>query len=218
MKKHVGVCLLAGSVVFLAGQLVQANGMTAVPASRVAWHLVGRTLLDPATGRGQVLGYFTYIEGIPGPMFAGAPGESTAFFTLRSEPFSVQTFPNGDIVIGLLSPGTFRLYLDTTPDQDFVNPESFSDGQTLATLNRLPAQLSFVGPVFVDKFSTQILSARNFIWQDQKLNISRLTPNGVTLSVTGSTAFLPSGVIDFPVSASFGASGVAIERGRKEER
>src|ERR1700694_675805 len=29
-------------------------------------------------------GYYTYINGVNGPMFAGAPGEATAFFTFKT--------------------------------------------------------------------------------------------------------------------------------------
>ena len=212
MKNRVRFCLLVAFVVFFSRHMIGGNGTGAVPAGQVAWQLVGKSLLNLETGMGQVLGYFTYLNGVPGPMFAGPPGESTAFFTLRSEPFSLETFPNGNILIGLLGPEMFRVYLDTTPDQAFEDPASFSDGQTLATLDRLPAQLNFVGPVFVDTFSARLVSARNFFWQDRQLNIRRLTPGGVTVHVAGSTEFLPSGVADFPVSVSFGASGVAIGR------
>lgn len=214
MKNRIIGCLILVSIACLPWYVVEANPQTKVQAARVAWQLVGRSLIDPATGTAEVLGYFTFLEGIPEPMFSGAPGESTAFFTLRSEPFTLQTFPNGDVLIGLLGTEVFSLYLDPTPDQDFSNPASFSDGQRLATFNRLPAQLTFVGPVFVDKFSTELLSAETFSWQDGEFNIRKLTPNGVTVTVTGSTAFLPSGVPGFPVFVAFGASAVAIEAGR----
>jgi hypothetical protein len=178
---------------------------------------VGKTLINPGTGQGQVLAYFTFLDGIPGPMFNGAPGESTAHFTLRSEPFSLQTFPNGDVLIGLLGTEVFTLYLDTTPDQNFSDPSTFSDGEPLATFNRLPAEIIFVGPVFADDFSVEFLSSRRFSWQGERFNLRKITPAGVTLSITGSTAFLPSGVPDFPVSVSFGASAIAVDAAGHDE-
>lgn len=47
--------------------------------------------------------------------------------------------------------------------------------------------------------------AARVVWQ-------LVTPDGVTLTITGSTAFQPSGVADFPVSVSFGAAAVAVGR------
>ena len=113
----------------------------------------------------------------------------------------------------LLGSETFTLHVDPTPDQDFANPESFSNGQQLASFNRLPAQINFVGPVFTDTFSVTFLSSRTVSWQDRRINLRQLTPNGVTLTITGSTAFLPTGIPEFPVSVSFGASAVAVGLG-----
>lgn len=213
MRRCVATCLLVGFGVLLSSGATGADGRARVPAARVVWQLVGKTLLNPATGAGQVLGYFTFIEGVPAPMFAGAPGESTAHFTLRSQPFDVQLFPHGDILIGLLGTETFTLHLDATPDQDFNNPASFSDGRQLANFNRLAAQINFVGPVFTDTFSAEFLSSRSFSWQGRRINLRALTPEGVTLTITGSTAFQPTTVAEYPVSVSFGAAAVAIGSG-----
>ena len=148
-------------LVLLSGGVRAADENSKVPTARVVWQLVGKTLLNPATGAGQVLAYFTFIEGVSDPMFSGPPGppsESTAHFTLRSLPFQTQFFPHGNILMGLLGSETFTLHVDPTPDQDFDNPESFSNGQQLASFNRLPAQINFVGPVFTDTFSVTYFS------------------------------------------------------------
>lgn len=213
MRKYVATCLIFGFGALLSSGGVRADGHDGVPAAKVVWQLVGKTLLNPATGAGQVLGYFSFIEGVPAPMFSGAPGESTAHFTLRSQPFDVQLFPHGDILIGLLGTETFTLHLDATPDQDFNNPASFSDGRQLANFNRLAAQINFVGPVFTDTFSVEFLSSRSFSWQDRRINLRDLTPEGVTLTITGSTAFQPTTLAEYPVSVSFGAAAVAIGSG-----
>lgn len=214
MRKHLAVCVILASLFFLSSRGAATDGDSGpAPAAKVVWQLVGKTLLNPATGAGQVLAYFTFIEGVPDPMFSGAPGESTAHFTLRSQPFNVQLFPHGDMLIGLLGPETFTLHLDTTPDQDFNNPSSFSDGRQLARFNRLAAQINFVGPVFTDTFSAVFLSSRSFEWQDRRIDLRHLTPNGVTLTITGSTAFQPTTVPEYPLSVSFGAAAVAIGQG-----
>jgi hypothetical protein len=209
-KKYTATFLILTAVVLVRDGAIFANEDRKVPAARVVWQLVGKTLINPATGDGQVLGYFTFIEGVRGPMFAGPVGEATAFFTLRSDPFGLQIVPHGDILIGLLGDEQFKLYLDESPDQNFGIPESFSDGQQIAHFNRLPAQIQFVGPVFTDTFSSEFISSRTFTREDRRVNLRHLTPEGVTLTITGSTAFLPSGVPDFPFSVSFGAAAVAI--------
>jgi hypothetical protein len=211
MGKHVTVCAILALVAILSSGGIGADGGGGnVPAAKVAWQLVGKTLLNPATGAGQVLGYFTFIDGVPDPMFAGDPGESTAHFTLRSQPFDVRLFQHGDILIGLLGAETFTLHLDETPDQDFNDPASFSDGLELANFNRLAAQINFVGPVFTDTFSVELLSSRSFSWQDRQVNLRHLVPDGVTLTITGSSAFQPTTVPEYPASVSFGAAAVAI--------
>lgn len=215
MKKHYAVLslILAAIVCVRGGTIIANEDDDKVPAAKVVWQLVGKTLINPGTGDGQVLGYFTFIEGVRGPMFSGPVGEATAFFTLRSEdPFSLQIVPHGDILIGLLGDEQFKLYLDDTPDQDFGDPASFSDGREIAHFNRLPAQIQFVGPVFTDTFSSEFISSRSVTRDGRRVNLRHLTPEGVTLTITGSTAFLPSGVPDFPVSVSFGAAAVAIGR------
>jgi hypothetical protein len=151
-------CLIIATMIGVRGGAVVANEDRKVPAAKVVWQLVGKTLVNPVTGDGQVLGYFTFIEGVRGPMFSGPVGEATAFFTLRSDPFSLQLVPHGDILIGLLGDERFKLYLDDSPDQNFGDPESFSDGEELAHFNRLPAQIHFVGPVFTDTFSSEFIS------------------------------------------------------------
>jgi hypothetical protein len=209
-KKHAAMFLILAALVLVRDGSVFANDDWKVPAARVVWQLVGKTLINPATFDGQVLGYFTFIEGVSGPMFSGPVSEATAFFTLRSDPFGLQLVPHGDIQIGLLGDERFKLYVDDSPDQNFGVPESFSDGQQIAHFNRLPAQIQFVGPVFTDTFSSEFISSRSFTHGGRRVNLRQLTPEGVTLTITGSTAFLPSGVPDFPVSVSFGAAAVAI--------
>lgn len=210
MRKLVAVSVVLLSLAFLSRSPLGAADDNKVPAGRVVWQLAGKTLLNPATGAGQVLAFFTFLDGVSDPMFSGPTGAGTAHFTLRSQPFQTQFIPHGDMLIGLLGTETFTLYADDTPDQDFNNPASFSDGQALASFNRLPAQINFVGPVFTDTFTVEFLSSDRVPWQGGTIDLRQLTPNGVTLAITGSTAFQPTTVPDFPVSVSFGGSAVAV--------
>src|SRR3984893_18300103 len=90
-----------------------------IPAAAVACYFVGRGFLN-ATGQGEVVGYFTNINGVPDPLFDGDPSEKTAFFTFRSDVFSLTPLPsNGDVALDLVSAGTFDIYYNPTPNGDW---------------------------------------------------------------------------------------------------
>jgi hypothetical protein len=67
--KLTGVCLpwllslLSGSLSF--GQ-IQAPHETS--PSRVVWHFVARSLVNPSNGTSQVIGYFTDLDGVSGSL------------------------------------------------------------------------------------------------------------------------------------------------------
>jgi len=72
-------------------QVVAIGG---IPAGHIASHGLERDMVN-ADGTGEGAGYFTFIEGIPDPFFAGSPSEATAFFTFRTAPFTTQMIQNG---------------------------------------------------------------------------------------------------------------------------
>ena len=113
-----------------------------IPAAAVACYFVGRAFLN-VNGQGQVVGYFTDINGIGSSdtLFNGSPSEQTAFFTFRSNVFSQTPLPlNGDIGLDLVLAGTLDIYYNpstpTTPNRDWSNPDSFSSGQLVAHFMR----------------------------------------------------------------------------------
>ena len=115
LKGHIAVGLL---VVLLVSQLtIPARARNQSPADRIRasglfYYFVGRLLLNPSNGTVTVVGYFTDLEGIAGPLFDGAPSEATAYFTFRSDVFSSQSLPtNIDMAISLGNPGTYTIYL-----------------------------------------------------------------------------------------------------------
>jgi hypothetical protein len=103
-----------------------------IPATAVACYFVGRAFLSADFSEGEVVGYFTDINGIGASdtLFNGSPSETTAFFTFRSNVFSQTPLPlNGDIGLDLVSTGTFNIYFNSTPNGDWSNPDTFSGGQ-----------------------------------------------------------------------------------------
>src|ERR1700730_2463982 len=93
-----------------------------IPSSAVACYFVGRGYLNPSNGQGEVVGYFTNITGISGLLFNGSPSEQTAFFTFRSNVFSLTPLPaNGGFGLDLVSAGTFNIYFNQKPNGDWSN-------------------------------------------------------------------------------------------------
>jgi len=112
-------------------QIVSAEAQQ-IPSSAVACYFVGRVYFDAATGTGQVAGYFSDINGIGASdsLFIGSPGESTAYFTFRSDTLRLTPLPsNGDITLLLGSAGSYNLYYNSHPKGDWSNPDSFSGGK-----------------------------------------------------------------------------------------
>jgi hypothetical protein len=129
-NRTVLTCALALAA-FVSGFYSPAEAQQ-TPSAAVACYFGGRAFLNSPVngGQGEVVGYFTNINGIPGPLFNGTPIEKTAFFTFRSDVLSTTSLPsNGDIGLSLVSAGAFNIYYNPTPNGDWSNPDSFSGGQ-----------------------------------------------------------------------------------------
>jgi hypothetical protein len=127
--KHTEVCLpvllilLSGSLSF--GQRWERHETS---ASRVVWHFVARSLVNQSNGTSQVVGYFTDLDGVSGSLFYGAPSESTAFLTLRTDLFTLEPLPiNGNIPVSVPGSVTLHLYFNPTPSNSW-NDRTISVG------------------------------------------------------------------------------------------
>lgn len=160
------------------------------PIAGVCWYAIGR-FYESQDGKVQDLGYFAHLGGIA-PLFNGPPGEATAFFTFRSEPFTVQTIQNGDLSVSLDATGRFTLYLQREPCGDFSRPETFSQGEPIATFERLYTAVgTTVGPLASNLFSAALRSSRDFTHQGRTWNLARLIPQGISQLGVSSTTELP---------------------------
>jgi len=64
-----------------------------------------------------------------GPLFNGAPGESTAYFTFSTDELTLTGMPsNGDVEMNLVSPGFFYVYYNPNPAGDWKDPATFVKG------------------------------------------------------------------------------------------
>lgn len=160
------------------------------PIAGVVWYAVGRFYEAP-DGKQLDLGYFAHLGGIA-PLFKGPPGEATAFFTFRAEPFRVQTLQNGDLELSLDATGGFTLYLQREPCGDFSNPDTFSRGEPIATFERFSTAVgTSVGPLSLNLFSAVLRSSRDFTFGGRTWNLASLVPEGITQLGTASTTALP---------------------------
>jgi hypothetical protein len=205
------LCLLAVATGVIDAVSAQAKAQRSAPAARVVMYLVGRGFLNPSNGQGEVVGYITDISGIPGPLFSGLPGESTAFFTFRSDIFTLQPLPtNGDVGLSLVTPGTVSLYLNANPDGDWSNPDTFSSGQLIATFKRGESLFLQIGPASSHVLSESLVSSSDFQFAGKKFNLDRLA-DGVTFSEFISNTPV-AGVAGLPVGLPFAANAMAVER------
>ena len=133
----------AMSAIFLAAALVVATMPDPVfPQSKysdsvgdVQFTFVGQARFNPATQVLSQFGYLTYVNGVSGiePIFSAGPqNEGTALFTFYSDTVAGRLVNNGPLQI-FDRVGTMTIYLDTAPNGNFANPETFRDGLPIQT-------------------------------------------------------------------------------------
>ncbi|MDZ4814593.1 MAG: hypothetical protein SGI99_18555 [Pseudomonadota bacterium] len=108
---------------------------TLLPAE-LAWYVTGRFYRKSDQSLADY-GYFIHLAGIAAPMFNGAPGESTAHFTFAATPFVATGLVNGTLSLALDPVGEFSIYLQRKPKGNFNSPESFAQGECIATFRRI---------------------------------------------------------------------------------
>jgi hypothetical protein len=191
------------------------------PSSAVACYLVGRFYLNTTSLQGEVVGYLTNIHGIfdgmSDPLFNGAPSERTAFFTFRSDMFSLNPLPaNGDLGLFLVSAGEFNIFFNPAPNCDWSNPDTFSNGKQIAHFTR-PGVLDLQFESTSQHAITEtLISSRSFTFKGHNYNFSEIAPGGITLYEAISNTSLP-GVASFSIVLPFAATGVAVSNKREEQ-
>jgi hypothetical protein len=185
------ICCVAALGISISGSYNQLEAQTtAAPVGSGAWYQVGRTAVNPSTGAGFAYGYYTQIAGLTGSLFNGPPGESTAFFTFRTSQFSlIPVKTNGDVNLAIVTPDTFNVYLNTNPQRDWKNPDSFSSGVIVATFTRDQFLLLRIWESFGTEYC-HLDSSQDFTFNNATVNLGNLI-SGVTLTSIYSNAPLP---------------------------
>jgi hypothetical protein len=222
MKLHnrtAQVWILALGVII--GSLYSPAEAQQTPSAAVACNFVGRFYLNPTTFQGQVVGYITNIhgifEGMSEPLFNGPPSERTAFFTFRSDLFSLKALPaNGDLALFLVSAGQFNIFFNPTPNCDWNNPDTFSNGQLIAHFTR-PEVLDLQFESTSQHIITETLvSSLSFVFKGHTFNFSEIAPGGITLYEAISNTSLPA-VGTFSIVLPFAGTGVAVSSENEEQ-
>ncbi len=170
--------------------------MPLLSPAELAWYVTGRFYRRPDQWLADY-GYFLHLSGIDVHLFAGAIGETTAHFTFAAKPFLAGGVSNGALELGLDPAGEFSVYLQREPAGDFDWPESFAQGERIATFRRtglvvgttLSAQVGTSAvPVLADNvFSALLIDSRPFEFAGRRYDLAQLLGRGVTQFGTAST-------------------------------
>jgi PKD domain len=185
----------------------QSSGPTS--PGEVASTSVSRGALAPDFLHAFGFGYYTYINGVNGPMFNGLPSEATAFFTFKTSVAS--TLPlaqNIDMSPALSSGATYDIYYDPNPNHTWTDSNSFTTGTKVATFQRTGFILSGIGFAAFETFNSSLTFSQPFTFNGQTNDFKNLTPGLRTSNMFGRFPF-PSGIPDFPVFLSFSGNAVA---------
>ena len=218
MKRH--RILILELTALLMGWLSVAEAQP-IPSSAVACYLVGRFYFDPTTGNGEVVGYFTGINGVgdSNSMFNGTPSENTAFFTFRAMLSITSLTSNGDITFLLGSAGTYDIYYNPVPKGDWSKPDTFSGGQLIAHFTRPEfLSLQFDSFSFTQHAITEtLISSQAFTFNGHRYNFKKLTPGGITLYNYVSNTPLPPAA-GFAFVLPYAGNGVAVDSDEQNEQ
>lgn len=165
------------------------------PIAALGQHIIARTYFavdaqGKLTGRGTAALYMGFLTGMPDNLFSGEPrNEKTAHMTAIFSAFQVDNqVQNGDIVNTFFSAGhEVRFFYDSTPDQDWTNFDSFTDGEHVATFTTVRNLATAIGNVVFFINSAPLTFSKNFVFKDGKTyNFNRLVPGGITVHILGS--------------------------------
>ena len=220
MKTAVSRCspiMLICTMMAVPGCFAQTTTPPSAPApssdAEVAWFWTGRAGFNPNNGNVLPYGFLTVINGLPGSpvsLFTGLPSEQTAMFTFVYSVFQAAPLPADlDQTLFLTTPATFNIYYNPKPSGNWNNPDSFSQGQLVATYSRPGFQGVAIYVTQYQAYSAKLVSSTPFTFNGQTFDFKNIAP-GVTmgdyLGVIPGEGFSP----DFPLVYSISSYATAI--------
>lgn len=194
--------------------------MRPLSPAEIAWYVTGR-FYRGEDGLLADYGYFLHLPFADCPLFDGPPGEATACFTFAAVPFAATALSNGALSLSMDAVGEFSLYLQRRPAGDFGRPESFAEGERIATFRRTTHVLgttvaagatpSWIGNLF----TARLVESRPFAFAGRRHDLGERIGRGVTQSGIAATAAatpLPKGcTLALPFTGSAVALGEAAD-------
>lgn len=185
-------------------------------AGGIAYHYVGRVKLNFVDSTGVVYGYLTALSGLNtiAPLFAGAPSETSAYLTFRADikfqplPGNGSLGPNQFAVAPILvEAGTWSIYFTLGPVHNWDNPDTFSNGEVVATLNRAVEQFSVYPAFSIDAGAATLKSAKRFTLPGERpTDLRELLSGGVVDITSGPPIPLAGSTPTGPIFAFAGYS------------
>ena len=189
-------------------------------ADGIAFHYVGRVRLNFLDSSGIVYGYLTALSGVPSPsaLFKGTPGEATAYLTFRAN-IKFDSLPgNGLIGPGqfavtpfLVQPGAWSIYFTANPAHNWDDPDTFSNGQVIAALQRPVEQFSVFPTLSLNAGSANLQSSTPFTVGGRTINLRDIAPRGLVAVTSGPPIPLSGST---PTSPIFAVSGYSLVSAR----
>jgi hypothetical protein len=199
----------------------QPTGSASLAVGTIGAQVLGRVLIQSDLSV-KLYGYFTYMQGVPGPIFSGAPSESTAIMTFSADPTAATLVPNGDVTQGLENPvnGQFtnlNVYYNPNPSsRNLLNPDDFTQGQLVAQFHSRAAAVSITAPATFQATGALTLQTANyFIINNQPISLFNLV-SGLTLTLSGhappinaiAAGILANGSFSIPLSGTAYIAGI----------
>lgn len=170
--------------------------MNEIVTGEVFWYAVG-CFYEWTDGSVQDFGYFVHLGSLPGPLFRGAPGPGTAWFTFAAEPFRSQVLPPNDradtFTVSIDPPRRFSLYYRAEPAGDFAHPESFARGLAIGTFDRAaPVAGATTSTSAANQFTARLVASTPFDFAGQRFDLQAMLGRGITQTGAAGAPFTPA--------------------------
>jgi hypothetical protein len=163
----------------LNAQSPPENEAPALATGAIAAHVAGRMILN-IDGTLDVIQYFLWVDGLGADVFAGAPSERTAHFTLRADRLRPIMIQNGDVTHISFQPagseGLYRVFYDPSPvNRDFSRPETFSSGTQIAAFKSRRTQATLIeGSHVMVTGTADVVDATEITFREKPIAVSAL--------------------------------------------
>ena len=204
-----GVLLVIGVSTLMLAQ--SGANLPRVPVGAVAAQMTGRLVGGGGiNSEYEMVCYLTFVEGLGGAVFAGEASEKNAMFALRTDKFRFQTIANaallhfGRLVVPGVEPPAIRVYYSPTPNRDFRRPDSFSEGELIATLRTRGIQGALTPAAgFRGEGSVVLEDSAEFTFAGRTISLTTIGKAAtVTLAGTAPSAAEFAGAISVPFSGT----------------